>query len=367
MSPARAADPARLHRRGPHHAAEPRTVRGLTTQIIRRPWKKRIVDDLDGGFGIQMFGHLSKGRAVHSNAHIAGTGNYVREGWENLVRTHCRGRELVAGRLRRDPACAACTKAALGATYLCVITVHSDPRRRSRPRPPHGRRAPGRSVGRHALMPGRRRCRAGALQYGATAGCVVVLAPMRAAAVLPLRAVRHVHPRRPRDRRPACCRSTASSPRPGHATSHAGSPPHPVPDGPVELRHGSRWGSSLCRAKPGPGNRSRASTRPVGSSARTTARKTRQTGSDAGEYLGVFGIAVADRRPPAARSGWFELASRSERRSRPSMSAIMASGGPSSTLLLSDVHPDQHEPARQAPATCQPGAITAGRGGNDRS
>ena len=42
-----------------------RTTRRLTTQIIRRPWKKRIVDDLDGGFGIQMFSHLSKRDALH--------------------------------------------------------------------------------------------------------------------------------------------------------------------------------------------------------------------------------------------------------------------------------------------------------------
>jgi len=43
-----------------------RTIRRLTTQILRRPWKKRVADDLDGGFGIQMFGHLSKGEAVHT-------------------------------------------------------------------------------------------------------------------------------------------------------------------------------------------------------------------------------------------------------------------------------------------------------------
>ncbi len=42
-----------------------RTTRRLTTQIVRRPWKKRIVDDLDGGFGIQMFGHLAKRNALH--------------------------------------------------------------------------------------------------------------------------------------------------------------------------------------------------------------------------------------------------------------------------------------------------------------
>lgn len=44
-----------------------RTIRRLTTQVIRRPWKKRITDDLDGGFGIQMFGHLSKKQVVHTD------------------------------------------------------------------------------------------------------------------------------------------------------------------------------------------------------------------------------------------------------------------------------------------------------------
>lgn len=63
-----------------HIMSQPRTVRRLTTQIIRRPWKKRIVDDLDGGFGIQMFGHLSKRAAVHGKEHIATSGDYVREG-----------------------------------------------------------------------------------------------------------------------------------------------------------------------------------------------------------------------------------------------------------------------------------------------
>lgn len=63
-----------------HIMTQPRTVRRLTTQIVRRPWKKRILDDLDGGFGIQMFGHLAKGKAVHSDEHISGTGEYVREG-----------------------------------------------------------------------------------------------------------------------------------------------------------------------------------------------------------------------------------------------------------------------------------------------
>lgn len=33
-----------------------RVMRRLTTQIIRRPWKQRIVDDLDMAFGTEMFG-----------------------------------------------------------------------------------------------------------------------------------------------------------------------------------------------------------------------------------------------------------------------------------------------------------------------
>ncbi len=53
---------------------QPRTVRRLTTQVLRRPWKKRITDDLDGGFGIQMFAHLAKGRATHNEETIDLTG-----------------------------------------------------------------------------------------------------------------------------------------------------------------------------------------------------------------------------------------------------------------------------------------------------
>lgn len=63
-----------------HIMRQPRTIRRLTTQIIRRPWKKRIVDDLDGGFGIQMFGHLAKGTAAHNDNRITKAGRYVRGG-----------------------------------------------------------------------------------------------------------------------------------------------------------------------------------------------------------------------------------------------------------------------------------------------
>jgi len=52
-----------------HIMSQPRVTRRLTTQIVRRPWKKRITDDLDGGFGIQMFAHLAKNQAIHDAAH----------------------------------------------------------------------------------------------------------------------------------------------------------------------------------------------------------------------------------------------------------------------------------------------------------
>lgn len=71
---------ARAYTIADHIMTQPRTIRRLTTQIIRRPWKKRIVDDLDGGFGIQMFGHLTKGAAAHNHDHIVKAGSYVREG-----------------------------------------------------------------------------------------------------------------------------------------------------------------------------------------------------------------------------------------------------------------------------------------------
>ena len=52
-----------------HIMKQPRITRRLTTQILRRPWKRRITDDLDGGFGIQMFAHLAKMEAIHDQAH----------------------------------------------------------------------------------------------------------------------------------------------------------------------------------------------------------------------------------------------------------------------------------------------------------
>jgi enoyl-CoA hydratase/carnithine racemase len=69
-----------------HIMTQPRTTRRMTTQVIRRPWKKRITDDLDGGFGIQMFAHLAKQKAIHGKTHINSTVAYVREGRENNIK-----------------------------------------------------------------------------------------------------------------------------------------------------------------------------------------------------------------------------------------------------------------------------------------
>ncbi len=66
-----------------HIMTQPRTVRRLTTQIVRRPWRQRIANDLDGGFGIQMFGHLAKKAAVHRRDHIGSIVDYVRQGRRN--------------------------------------------------------------------------------------------------------------------------------------------------------------------------------------------------------------------------------------------------------------------------------------------
>jgi enoyl-CoA hydratase/carnithine racemase len=66
-----------------HIMTQPRTTRRLTTQIVRRPWRRRITDDLDGGFGIQMFAHLAKAHGVHGRDHIADVVQYVKEGRRN--------------------------------------------------------------------------------------------------------------------------------------------------------------------------------------------------------------------------------------------------------------------------------------------
>lgn len=73
----------RAFRLADHIMTQPRTTRRLTTQIVRRPWRQRIADDLDGGFGIQMFGHLAHGGSSHGESHVRSTNAYVREGRRN--------------------------------------------------------------------------------------------------------------------------------------------------------------------------------------------------------------------------------------------------------------------------------------------
>src|SRR5450755_1429086 len=74
---------ARAYEIADHIMSQPRITRRLTTQIVRRPWKKRIADDLDGGFGIQMFGHLAKKKSIHGEQAISSTVDYVRRGARN--------------------------------------------------------------------------------------------------------------------------------------------------------------------------------------------------------------------------------------------------------------------------------------------
>jgi enoyl-CoA hydratase/carnithine racemase len=66
-----------------HIMTQPRITRRLTTQIVRRPWRQCITDNLDGGFGIQMFGHLAKKQAVHSRSHMNDVCTYVKKGKPN--------------------------------------------------------------------------------------------------------------------------------------------------------------------------------------------------------------------------------------------------------------------------------------------
>lgn len=73
----------RAHEISDHIMKQHRVTRRVTSQIVRRPWKKRLVDDLDGGFGMQMMAHMQKGAAVHGKTFIADVVDYVRKGRKN--------------------------------------------------------------------------------------------------------------------------------------------------------------------------------------------------------------------------------------------------------------------------------------------
>jgi len=73
----------RAYKIADHIMTQPRITRRLTTQIVRRPWKQRITNDLDGGFGIQMFAHLAKKKAIHTRKHLGDSISYVKKGKKN--------------------------------------------------------------------------------------------------------------------------------------------------------------------------------------------------------------------------------------------------------------------------------------------
>jgi enoyl-CoA hydratase/carnithine racemase len=62
---------------------QPRTTRRMTTQVIRRPWKRRMTDDFDGGLAMQMFSQVAAKRSHHGQRHISDVIAYVRDGRKN--------------------------------------------------------------------------------------------------------------------------------------------------------------------------------------------------------------------------------------------------------------------------------------------
>lgn len=66
-----------------HIMTQPRTTRRMTTQIVRRPWRRQITDSLDGGFAMQMFAQLARKQSHHARRHIADAVAYVRKGKTN--------------------------------------------------------------------------------------------------------------------------------------------------------------------------------------------------------------------------------------------------------------------------------------------
>jgi hypothetical protein len=73
----------RAYKLADHIMTQPRTTRRMTTQIVRRPWRRQITDSLDGGFAMQMFARLAKNTAAHGRSHIGDAVAYVRKGKRN--------------------------------------------------------------------------------------------------------------------------------------------------------------------------------------------------------------------------------------------------------------------------------------------
>lgn len=74
---------ARARKLAEHIMSQPRVTRRMTTQIVRRPWKQRITDNLDGGFAMQMFAHVSKKEVIHTSGKARSVLEYVRQGKQN--------------------------------------------------------------------------------------------------------------------------------------------------------------------------------------------------------------------------------------------------------------------------------------------
>jgi len=62
---------------------QPRTTRRMTTQVIRRPWKRRLTDDFDAGLAMQMFSQVAAASSHHGRRHISDVIAYVRKGKKN--------------------------------------------------------------------------------------------------------------------------------------------------------------------------------------------------------------------------------------------------------------------------------------------
>ena len=73
----------RAYKLADHIMTQRRTTRRMTTQIVRRPWRRQITDSLDGGFAMQMFAHLAKNTAAHGRSHIGDAVAYIRKGKRN--------------------------------------------------------------------------------------------------------------------------------------------------------------------------------------------------------------------------------------------------------------------------------------------
>jgi len=66
-----------------HIMSQPRVVRRMSTQVVRRPWKQRLANDLEVGWGMQMFAHVAKDQVVHERERVGSVLSYVSEGRRN--------------------------------------------------------------------------------------------------------------------------------------------------------------------------------------------------------------------------------------------------------------------------------------------